>query len=72
MKNIVLKVFPFVFACCIFILFLNGCTNKKVKYTEVKKERPKIVNIINFIRLLEPRDAAITEDVLFQTVVKQV
>ncbi|MFT3949001.1 MAG: hypothetical protein QM763_18700 [Agriterribacter sp.] len=33
---------------------------------------PKIVNIINFIRLLEPRDAAITEDILFQTVVKQV
>lgn len=36
------------------------------------KETPKIVNIVNFIRLLEPRDAAITEDVLYQTVVKQV
>ncbi len=35
-------------------------------------EHPKIVNIINFIRLLEPRDPAITEDVLYQTVVKQV
>jgi len=33
---------------------------------------PKIVNIVNFIRLLEPRDAAITQDVLYQTVVKQV
>lgn len=33
---------------------------------------PKIVNIVNFIRLLEPRDAAITEDVLYQTVVQQV
>ena len=33
---------------------------------------PKIVNIVNFIRLLEPRDARITEDVLYQTVVKQV
>jgi len=33
---------------------------------------PKIVNIINFIRLLEPRDSLITEDVLYQTVVKQV
>ncbi|HEX6432029.1 MAG TPA: hypothetical protein VF008_30265, partial [Niastella sp.] len=33
---------------------------------------PKIVNIVNFIRLLEPRDPAITEDVLYQTVVKQV
>ncbi|HTE11140.1 MAG TPA: hypothetical protein VK645_09220, partial [Chitinophagaceae bacterium] len=35
-------------------------------------EPPKIVNIVNFIRLLEPRDPAITEDVLYQTVVKQV
>jgi hypothetical protein len=34
--------------------------------------RPKIVNIINFIRLLEPRDPEITEDVLYQTVVKQI
>jgi hypothetical protein len=33
---------------------------------------PKIVNIVNFIRLLEPRDPAITETVLYETVVKQV
>jgi len=33
---------------------------------------PKIVNIINFIRLLEPRDSSVTEDVLYQTVVKQI
>ncbi|WP_428329869.1 hypothetical protein [Mucilaginibacter sp.] len=33
---------------------------------------PRIVNIVNFIRLLEPRDSSITEDVLYQTVVKQV
>jgi hypothetical protein len=33
---------------------------------------PKIVNIVNFIRLLEPRDSSITEEVLYQTVVKQV
>lgn len=31
----------------------------------------KIVNIVNFIRLLEPREAAITQDVLYQTVLKQ-
>ncbi|WP_152268178.1 hypothetical protein [Agriterribacter humi] len=37
-----------------------------------QEQHPKIVNIINFIRLLEPRDAQITEDVLYQTVVKQV
>jgi len=36
------------------------------------KESPKIVHIVNFIRLLEPRDPAITEEVLYQTVVSQV
>lgn len=36
------------------------------------KDGPKIVNIVNFIRLLEPRDPKITEDILYQTVVKQV
>jgi len=35
-------------------------------------DAPKIVNIVNFIRLLEPRDPKITQDVLYQTVVKQV
>ncbi|SDH35611.1 hypothetical protein [Chitinophaga filiformis] len=35
-------------------------------------QEPKIVNIVNFIRLLEPRDPQITKDVLYQTVVKQV
>lgn len=37
-----------------------------------EKGNPKIVNIINFIRLTEPRDPEITEDVLYQTVVKQI
>jgi len=36
------------------------------------KDHPKIVNIINFIRLLEPRDTAVTEEVLYQTTLKQV
>ena len=37
-------------------------------------EKPgrKIVNVINFIRLCEPRDPKITEEVLYQTVVKQI
>lgn len=34
-------------------------------------DTPRIVNIVNFIRLLEPRDSGITEDVLYQTVVRQ-
>lgn len=37
-----------------------------------RKDSPRIVNIINFIRQCEPRDARITEDVLYQTVVEQV
>jgi hypothetical protein len=32
----------------------------------------RIVNIVNFIRLLEPRDSSVTDDVLYQTVVRQV
>lgn len=36
------------------------------------QQSPRIVNIVNFIRLLEPRDPAITEDVLYETVVAQV
>ncbi|HML76408.1 MAG TPA: hypothetical protein PKB02_18095, partial [Anaerohalosphaeraceae bacterium] len=39
---------------------------------EVCKDTPKIVNIINFIRLCEPRDQKITQEVLYNTVVKQV
>tara|TARA_R110002033_G_scaffold56090_3_gene104968 strand:- start:44774 stop:46471 length:1698 start_codon:yes stop_codon:yes gene_type:complete len=35
-------------------------------------DKPKIVNIVNFIRLLEPRDPNITEEVLYQTVVEQI
>lgn len=44
----------------------------KALATAKEKSQPKIVNIINFIRLLEPRDSAITQEVLYQTVVKQV
>ena len=39
---------------------------------ENSDDHSKIVNIVNFIRLLEPRDPKITQDVLYQTVVKQV
>jgi len=44
----------------------------KPQDSKSEKSHPKIVNIINFIRLLEPRDTAVTEQVLYQTVVKQV
>ncbi|HTE31923.1 MAG TPA: hypothetical protein VK666_16190 [Chryseolinea sp.] len=45
---------------------------KSNKSAKENNETPKIVNIVNFIRLLEPRDSAITKDVLYQTVVKQI
>ncbi|MEP7229857.1 MAG: hypothetical protein ABI691_06365 [Ginsengibacter sp.] len=46
--------------------------NRHKRDVEKINDHPKIVNIVNFIRLLEPRESAITEDVLYQTVVKQV
>jgi len=60
-------------ALILFPIFTNG-TLKCNDSTAPRKnnDHPKIVNIINFIRLLEPRDENITEEVLYETVVKQV
>lgn len=55
---------------CLLALTLSAQTHKP--QPKAAASTPKIVNIVNFIRLLEPRDAAITQDVLYQTVVKQV
>src|SRR5262245_44701199 len=55
----------------IMILLLCSFINHKQQGVP-SDNHPRIVNIINFIRLLEPRDSLITEDVLYQTVVKQV
>jgi len=55
--------------CCSCVV--NGPVKVDATAPE-SKDTPKIVNIVNFIRLLEPRDARITEDVLYQTVVRQV
>jgi len=56
------------------ISLLCSCSNSDgtSKRTGSQAEHPGIVNIINFIRLLEPRSEAITEEVLYQTVVSQV
>lgn len=57
-----------------FSFFLISCIlfNKLLKAQVAKTETaPRIINIVNFVRLLEPRDSAITEEVLYQTVVKQ-
>jgi hypothetical protein len=60
-------------ATCLIAVF----SSFKAQLSENPKEKaasenPKIVNIVNFIRLLEPRDPKITQDVLYQTVVKQI
>ncbi len=67
------KVPGFLFSCIVF--FGTAFTARaQDRHPQVQSAlgRPRIVNIVNFIRLLEPRDSSITEDVLYQTVVKQV
>lgn len=49
-----------------------NCIDAFSRDIQKNNSQPKIVNIINFIRLLEPRDSNITEEVLYQTVAKQV
>src|SRR5664279_2564617 len=71
MKKVSTPIF-FVLTTCLCILCSFTLLQKPANILAVKNDHPKIVNIVNFIRLLEPRDAAITEDVLYQTVVKQV
>src|SRR5678816_3333634 len=59
--------------CCLAIcLWLSHDSSAQPVTNTSKPSGPRIVNIVNFIRLLELRDSAITEDVLYQTVVKQV
>lgn len=55
------------------VALLSACqTPNKPEELTGDNTRPKIINIINFIRLLEPRDERITETVLFETTAKQV
>ncbi|MGG9963095.1 hypothetical protein [Ferruginibacter sp. SUN106] len=73
MKKTIKRIMPFnicLVMFCICLLSSNGQTNTSLR--DKVKQQPKIVNIVNFIRLLEPRDAAITKEVLYETVVKQV
>jgi hypothetical protein len=54
------------------LLILVSCTSRKSEEKEKSTPSPRIVNIINFIRDVEPRIEAITGDVLYETVVQQV
>ncbi|WP_106828909.1 hypothetical protein [Parabacteroides pacaensis] len=55
----------------LLVLTVLLCTNC-VENKEEKVPAPKIVNIVNFIRQLEPRNEEITEDVLYETVHEQI
>jgi len=72
MKEAKRKIFIGVNLFCIAAICLLGSFANVKPPHKKGNDHPKIVNIVNFIRLLEPRDPAITEDVLYQTVVKQV
>jgi len=54
------------------VVALSASADESLQGLPEPDPKPKIVNIVNFIRLLEPRDEKITEDVLYQTVVSQV
>jgi hypothetical protein len=57
----------------IFIITISACSVSLAQSPRTKSEaEPKIVNIVNFIRDIEPREANVTKDVLYQTVVKQI
>ncbi len=56
------------------LIVLNSCIGRsnQNKMSGDEADRPKIVNIINFIRLCEPRRESYTEEVLYETVLEQV
>lgn len=58
-------------AFLVLVLLASSCGSGSV-LREKTEPSPRIVNIINFIRELEPRDAQITPEVLYQTVVSQI
>ena len=55
----------------LFLLLLLVSVNTRAR-SSLSQDSPRIVNIINFIRQVEPRDKNITEDVLYETVHEQV
>jgi len=71
-KSAINKILFILVILSIFLLYSFNSSNGAPGNLKKDKSHPKIVNIVNFIRLLEPRDAKITEEVLYETVVKQV
>lgn len=63
--------------CFLTILSIIACKTKAEDpdahtVSNEEYDKPKIINIINFIRDIEPRDEAITKEVLFETTKAQV
>ncbi len=59
-------------AISLVMLVSVACSGPKKELKEKAEPSPRIVNIINFIRQVEPRIEAYTDDVLYETVVQQV
>ena len=58
--------------CLLLTLSLLQSTHAQDPITKTTRQPKRIVNIINFIRQCEPRIESITEEVLYDTVVKQI
>jgi len=58
--------------CRMLVLLLLVFTMAPRSYAQVHEKPKRIVNIVNFIREIEPRSAEITKEVLYQTVVSQI
>lgn len=71
-KSAINRILFFLIIQSIFLHYSFKSSDRAPGNSEKEKSHPKIVNIVNFIRLLEPRDPKITEEVLYETVVKQV
>lgn len=54
------------------LFFCSNVFGTEIRSINDDKLKPNVVNIVNFIRLLEPRDPKITKEVLYQTVVSQI
>ena len=62
------------FFLLVISLFLFSCASNHINTgkSKSKSDHPRIVNIVNFIRLCEPRGKEITEQVLYETLDSQV
>ncbi len=60
------RILPVVICCVLLSSCNSNADRSKQPKAGPETGEPRIVNIINFIRLLEPRSAEITENVLYR------